>query len=186
MNRNLHPLLIIPAALVGFLAGRVTGKHKASRAPLPGVPFAAWESFIAVMSVAPKSHVSKRYKLGTFQMDARKLKDVGVMKTAVKGVYGDEAGVWMGAWTPPLTESAFLGSIPLQYAAFVRSMRAAAPKVSGLVGAVADGVKCSLSGLLGVSHVAGEAGVESWVRDPEVRRRFKATTDTFKRTNAIF
>lgn len=185
----MHPLLLLPAALIGFLAGAVASnkKSKGPQSPLPGVPLLAWERFIAVMAVAPRDHIDKRYKLGTFQMDARKLKDVGVMKTAQKGVYGDEAGVWMGAWTHPLTEASFLGSLPLQYAAFVRSMRAAAPKVSGFVGSVVDdGEEASLSGLLGVAHAAGEAGVESWVADEKIRRRFGKTTDTFRRTNRIF
>lgn len=185
----MHPLLLLPAALIGFFAGAVATnkKSKGPQSPLPGVPLLAWERFIAVMAVAPKGHIDKRYKLGMFQMDARKLKDVGVMKTAQKGVYGDESGVWMGAWSHPLTEAAFLGSLPLQYAAFVRSMKAAAPKVSGYVGAVVDGeVEATLSGLLGVAHAAGEAGVESWVADESVRRRFGKTTETFRRTNQIF
>jgi hypothetical protein len=186
-----HPLFLIPAAIVGFLFGtKATKKLSDSekKGPIPGfvIPIVAWERFIAIMAIAPKGNVSKRYKLGTFGMDARKLKDVGVMKTAVKGVYGDEDGVWLGAWTSPLTEEGFLGSMPLQYAAFVRSMRAAAPKVSGLVGKKVDGSVASLSGLLGVAHAAGEAGVESWVVDPEIRRRFGRTTEMFTRTNQVF
>lgn len=184
--KHIHPLFVLPVAAAGFLVGKLFGKKKHSRAPLTDVPFAAWESFVAVMTLAPKDHVSKRGKLGTFQMDARKLKDAGVMKTAVKGSFGDEQGVWIGAWTTPLTEKAFLGNMPLQYAAFVRSMRAAAPKVSGFVGAVVDGKPCTLSGLLGVSHVAGEAGVKSWVAEPSVRKRFSGTTKMFDRTNGIF
>lgn len=184
----MHPLFLIPAALAGFFLGSKVVKSNEKKGPLPGIviPIIAWERFIAIMAVHPKSHVGKRYKLGAFGMDARKLKDVGAMKTAVKGVYGDEDGVWLGAWAPPLTESAFLGSMPLQYAVFVRSMRAAAPKVSKHVGAKVDGSVASLSGLLGVAHAAGEAGVESWVADSEIRRRFGKTTETFARTNQVF
>lgn len=138
------------------------------------------------MVVAPKNHVSPRGKLGTFQMDARRLKDVGVVKAARKGMQGEEMGVWIGEWAAPLTRDAFLGSMPVQYAAFVRSMKAAAPKVSGFVGVDVDGATCSLSGLLGVAHAAGEAGVESWVVNPKVRRRFASTTEAFRRTNQIF
>lgn len=187
----MHPLFLIPAALAGFFLGaKASSKNetKIKKGPLPGlvIPIVAWERFIALMAIYPKDHVGKRYKLGTFGMDARKLKDVGVMKTAVKGIYGDEQGVWMGAWTQPLTESAFLGSMPLQYAAFVRSMRAAAPKVSGWVGKKVDDNVASLSGLLGVAHAAGEAGVESWVADPRIRHRFSKTTEAFTRTNGVF
>lgn len=187
----MHPLFLLPAALLGFITSSLLGSRKPKaddgpQSPLPGVPLAAWEKFVAIMAVYPKDHVDKRYRLGAFGMDARKLKDVGVLETAGKGVYGDEAGVWMGKWAPGLTEKAFLGSMPLQYAAFIRSMRAAAPKVSRHVGAVVDGSKCSLSGLLGVAHAAGEAGVQSWVADAQVRRRFGKTTEVWKKTNQIF
>jgi hypothetical protein len=185
---KMHPLLLVPASFLSFLVGaafmrRKEGDHKA---PLSGVPFLSWERFVAVMVMAPKDHVSKKGKLGTFQMDARRLKDIGAMKTAVKGFKNGEPGVWMGEWSEPLTETAFLGSMPLQYAAFVRSMRAAAPKVSGYVGVEVDGLPCSLSGLLGVSHAAGEAGVKSWVSDPKTRTRFAGTTELFRRANKIF
>lgn len=189
----MHPLFLLPAILAGFFAGAfTTGKKKPEVEITPlGLPLEPWERFVAVMAVYPKGHVDKRYKLGAFGMDARKLKDVGAMTTACKGVYGTEEGVWMGKWTPGLTEAAFLGSMPLQYAVFVRSMLAAAPKVSRFVGVLVVGVgaeerDCTLSGLLGVAHAAGEAGVESWVSDPAIRRRFKRTTDTFVRTNGIF
>lgn len=186
----MHPLFLLPAILAGFFAGTFTKKKPTvTIAPL-GLPVEAWESFVSVMAVYPKGHIDPRYKLGAFGMDARKLKDVGAMTTAVKGVYGTEDGVWMGSWAPGLTEAAFLGSMPVQYAVFVRSMKAAAPKVSKFVGVPVEGVgageRCTLSGLLGVAHAAGEAGVESWVSEPAIRRRFKRTTDTFVRTNGIF
>jgi hypothetical protein len=60
------------------------------------------------------------------------------------------------------------------------------PRVSKLVGADVGGVKCSLSGLLGVGHMAGASGVEGWVRDATVRAKFGKTTDTFNLTNGIF
>jgi hypothetical protein len=190
----MHPLLIIPAALLGFFAGVSSKSRKGlsmtphnPRAPLDNVPFMSWDRFVSVMVVGPKNNISKRGHLGAFGMDARRLKDVGAMVNARKGARNGEVGVWIGEWSPPLTEAGFLGSMPLQYAVFVREMRAAAPKVSGLVGEVVDGgVQCSLSGLLGVSHAAGEGGVESWVRDAATRKRFPGTTELFGRTNQIF
>lgn len=185
---------LIPATLGGFLLGRLfsatkpKGNDKPS--PLPGVLLGPWEGFVSVMATSPKEYVSPRYRLGAFQMDARRLKDIGFMASAGKGVYGDKAGVWVGEFLLPLTKDKFLGSMPLQYAAFVRSMRAAAPRVGKFVGARVEGgrgvVGCSLSGLLGVSHAAGEGGVESWVADASVRKRFPGTTERFDRTNGIF
>jgi hypothetical protein len=184
----MHPLFAIPVALLGYLLGRKaaekksTSKSGALGAPLDDVTLGAWEQFVAQMAWAPKERVGLKKKLGAFQIDARKLADVGAMTRAWKG----SDGSWTGDWSPGLTESAFLGSMPLQYAVFVRSMRAAAPKVSPLVGAKIDGKVASLSGLLGVSHVAGERGVSSFVKDADVRARFPATSEVFSRTNGIF
>lgn len=187
----MHPFLAIPVALVGFLLGKVTTKTSekdagGGRAPITGVPLGAWEEFVAQMAVAPKGHVSERGRMGTFQMDARKLADTGAMTRAWKGRRGTRDGIWVGEWSAGLTEKAFLESMPLQYAVFVRSMRTAAPKVSGLVGTEVDGKVASLSGLLGVSHAAGERGVGSFVSDPRIRARFPATATVFGRTNEIF
>lgn len=193
--RPLHPLFLLPASLLGFGLGSffsaygkraplALGPASSSRSKLiPEISSASWEKFVGVMCLAPKTHVSPKGRLGTFQMDARRLKDVGLMRTAEKGKRAGVSGVWVGQWLPPLTEDKFLGSMPLQYAAFVRSMAAAAPKVSGYVGREVVGVRCSLSGLLGVSHAAGEGGVESWVRGD---KRFPSTTEMFSRTNSIF
>lgn len=208
----MHPLLLIPTALLGFLLGKKTSQqHQASQpevktasgseSPESGkkakandrltrefakIDRAGWEEFVSAMETAPRNKISARYKLGAFQMDARRLADVGVMTSARKVSYGPEMGVWMGKWAEGLSEKDFLGSIPLQYAAFVRSIRATAPKVSKYVGTVVEDKTATLSGLLGVAHVAGVTGVESWVADPGVRRRFAATTGVFHRTNGIF
>ena len=182
--------LAIGTALLGYALGRRSGARASGSAgpaaPLPGVGASAWESFVARMATAQKGHVSERARLGTFQMDARRLADVGAMRRAWKGTRGGVAGVWVGEWCEGLTEDSFLGSMPLQYAVFVRSIRAAAPKVSPLVGSEVEEKKASLSGLLGVSHVAGIRGVEGFVMDPGVRARFPSTAEVFRRTNGIF
>jgi hypothetical protein len=206
----MHPLLSLPIALVGFFLGKKAAGPRgdasagvAEKEPahpelaakavrvktardLSQVDTAGWEEFVSVMESAPRDKISSRYKLGAFQMDARKLADVGAMTEARKVSYGPEMGVWMGKWAPGLSERAFLGSMPLQYAAFVRSVRATAPKVSQHVGKVVEGKTATLSGLLGVAHVAGIAGVASWVSEPAVRKRFASTTSMFHRTNGIF
>jgi len=194
----MHPILLIPAVLLGFFTGKSLARNtvrgdvgedttsEPTSVDLKGISVGNWERFVGLMAAHPKTTITPRGKLGAFSMDARRLKDVGFMVSAGKGRRGDQQGVWLGKWTPPLTEEAFLGSMPLQYAAFVRSMRSAAPKVSRLVGSEVDGAACSLSGLLGVCHVAGDTGVESWVANPDVRRRFSSTTQAFKRTNGIF
>lgn len=182
--------LVIGSALLGFAVGRLSNARKkkeaAGSSPIAGVAAEPWSSFVARMAVADKGHVGRKGKLGAFQMDARRLTDVGAMTRAWKGKREEEVGAWMGEWIAGLTEKEFLGNLPLQYAVFSRSMRAAAPKVSPLVGKVVDGKVASLSGLLGVSHVAGERGVEGFVMDRQVRTRFPSTAAVFSRTNGIF
>jgi hypothetical protein len=124
--------------------------------------------------------------MGAFGMDARRLTDVGLCSAPRKATVGSELGVWTAAWQRPLTKDRYLRSLPVQYAAFRRSMQLMVPKVAGFVGMDVDGKKCTLSGLLGVSHLAGQSGVESWVKDASVRKKFKQTTETFNLTNGIF
>ena len=192
--RTMNPLTLIPVGIFAFLGGAVFGRSRRGLSmitpkkgsPIDGVPLVKWERVITVMAVAPRRRMTPRCRLGTFGMDARRLADVGFMVAPRKATVGGEAGVWIGEWKKPLTTDKFLGSMPAQYVAFKRSMSRMIPKVSGFVGADVDGTKCSLSGLLGVGHMAGEAGVESWVKDPDIRRRFKSTTANFARTNGIF
>ena len=192
--RTMNPLILLPVGIFAFLGGAVFGRSRRGLSmtvpkkgsPIDGVPLLKWERFVTVMAVAPKQRRTPRCRLGTFGMDARRLADVGFMVAPRKSAVGGEAGVWIGEWKRPLTTEKFLGSMPAQYTAFKRSMTRMIPKVAGFVGVEVDGAKCSLSGLLGVGHLAGEAGVESWVKDPGVRKRFKSTTSNFVRTNGIF
>jgi hypothetical protein len=154
--------------------------------PLPGIPRLSWERFVTVMAVSPPQNVTPRQRMGMFGMDARRLVDVGFMVSAGKASVGGEQGVWCGKWHPPLTTEKFLASTPAQYEAFTRSAHRLAPRVQGLVGAIVDGQPCTLSGLLGAGHLAGEAGIASWVANPDTRKRFRATTQMFHRTNGIF
>jgi hypothetical protein len=187
------PILLVPVGIFAFLGGAAFGRSRRglsmtprTTSPLPGVPLLSWERFVTVMAVSPPRNVTPRRRMGMFGMDARRLADVGFMQEARKASVGGEQGVWVGKWHPPLTSEKFLASTPAQYEAFTRSSRLLAPRVQGLVGRVVDGQPCSLSGLLGVGHLAGEAGVAGWVADPGVRKRFRATTQAFHRTNGIF
>jgi hypothetical protein len=187
------PVVLIPVGIFAFLGGASFGRSRRglsmtprTTSPLPGVPLLSWERFVTVMVVSPPQSMTSRRRMGMFGMDARRLSDVGFMEEVRKGHVGGEQGVWVGKWRPPLTTEKFLASAPAQYEAFRRSAQRLAPKVQGLVGTLVDGQPCSLSGLLGVGHLAGEAGVAGWVADPRVRARFRATTQAFQRSNGIF
>jgi len=191
----MNSALMIPVGIFSFLGGALLGRSSRKglsmlpspkEGPLPGVPLVRWERFITIMAVAPKRQITPRGRMGMFGMDARRLADVNFMSKPRKVTMGSETGVWTGDWKDPLSQEAFLDSTPAQYEAFKRSMRQMAPKVAGFVGRPVDGVKATLSGLLGVGHLAGEAGVSGWMNDPETRRRFKATTDNFNRANGVF
>lgn len=191
--RQISSFLLLPVSVISFLGGAILGVNRKGMSMLPpekqgplGVPLLSWERFVAVMAVAPRNTVSSRGRMGAFGMDARRLADVGFMNRACKMTVGSETGVWVGEWKAPLSQEKFLENVPAQYEAFKRSMVKLAPVVNKHVGKEVEGKKASLSGLLGVGHMAGEAGVESWVKDPLVRKRFAGTTDRFHKTNGIF
>ena len=193
--KPISPILFLPVAIFSFLGGTLLGRGSrknlsmlppSKEGPLRGVPLLSWERFITIVAVAPKRTVTPRGRMGYFGLDARRLADVGFMTRPRKTSVDGETGVWTGEWKPPLSTEKFLGSTPAQYEAFKRSMRTMSPRVGAHVGCSVDGAKATLSGLLGVGHLAGEAGVESWVKNPDIRRRFKATTTNFTRTNGIF
>jgi hypothetical protein len=188
------PLALVPAAVFSFLGGISLGKSRKGLSmlppdrgsPLPGVSRGGWVRFVRVMVVSPKQAMTSRGRMGYFGLDARRLADVGFMRGARKATVGAETGVWTGEWVSPLTLEGFLGSAPAQHEALARSCRRLAPRVARHVGEVIDGRRASLSGLLAAGHLAGEAGIESWVSDPAVRKKFRATTANFHRANEIF
>jgi hypothetical protein len=192
--KDISPVALIPVGIFSFLGGAALFKSRKNlsmlppekQGPLPGVPIASWTRFISIMAIAPKKTVTPRGRMGAFGLDARRLSDVGFMEKPRKTTIGGETGVWTGDWKAPLTTEKFLDSTPAQYEAFKRSMKLMAPKVGSFVGADIDGVPATLSGLLGVGHLAGEAGVESWVKNPDIRKKFKATSVNFNKTNNIF
>jgi len=145
-----------------------------------------WTRFVRAMARNPSDHASPRGRYGMFGMDMRGLADVGMASKVRKGERNGECGVWIGDWAPPLSEKVYVASRPVQYESFKRSMVRLAPKAQKYVGTKVDGVACSLSGLLGVGHHAGESGIESWVKNPAVRQKFSATTKTFNLVNGIF
>ena len=187
------PLALIPVGIFAFLGGAALGRSRRglsmtprTASPLPGVPLLSWERFVTVMAVSPPAQVTPRRRMGMFGLDARRLADVGFMEGARKSSVGGVDGVWVASWRPPLTTERFLASTPAQYEAFRRSCVRMAPKIQGYVGVVVDGQPCTLSGLLGVGHLAGELGVSGWVTNPGVREKFRATSKMFSKTNGIF
>lgn len=190
----MHPLYTIPIGVGSFLLGVISTNSrkglsmlpKRPQSPLKGVTFVLWTRYVDRMARHPRNFNSPRGRMGAFGMDARRLCDIGFAESPRKTTIGRETGVWTADFRMPISKEIYLASLPLQYASFKKSMRKMQPKAVQFVGCEVDGQPCTLSGLLGVGHLAGEAGIESWVKDPKIRQRFKATTDTFKLVNGIF
>jgi hypothetical protein len=183
--------IAIPLGIIAFLSGigvaaRGGSRGTAQDSPVKGVVFVRWLRFTRIMAKSPLSHDAPNGRMGAFGLHPRRLADVGLVQAPHKVTVGDDVGVWTAAWRPPLSKELFLKSPPIQYEAFKRSVVDMVPKVSGLVGTDVGGVKCTLSGLLGVGHQAGVAGVDGWVKDSKVREKFGKTTATFHLTNGIF
>lgn len=159
---------------------------KPQMSPIRGIVLVRWTRFVTTMARNPASYASPRGRYGMFGMDMRRLSDVGFAQKPRKGSMNGEVGVWVGEWASPLTEKIYTASKPIQYESFKRSMVRLAPKARQYVGAVVDGKVCSLSGLLGVGHHAGESGIASWVKNPDIRKKFSTTSATFNNTNGMF
>ena len=183
--------IAIPVGIIAFLTGVGVAARGGSRgstqdSPVKGVVFVRWLRFTRTMARHPLSHEAPGGRMGAFGRHPRRLSDVGLVQAPHKVAVGGDVGVWTAAWRPPLSKELFLKSPPIQYEAFKRSVVDMVPKVSGFIGTDVNGVKCTLSGLLGVGHMAGVAGVEGWVKDPKVREKFRKTTEAFTLTNGIF
>jgi hypothetical protein len=137
------------------------------------------------MARHPRNYDSSGH-LGAWGMTARGLHDAGLVDAPKKVTIGRDVGIWSGEWRKPLSKDVFLRSLPIQSRAFTLATQKLVPAATPLVGAVVDGKSASLSGLLGVGHVAGAAGMVDWVRNPVSRKKFARTTETFNLTNGIF
>lgn len=183
--------VVLPVSLVSLLvgAGLATGRRGLTMlktSPVPGILIVKWVRFTSLMARHPKNYSSPRGHYGMFGTDMRSLVDVGFADDPCKIVVGAETGVWDAKFRAPLTKTKFLASGPAQYEAFRRKTVHLLPSAAPHVGSTVDGVKCTLSGLLGVGHYSGAAGIQSWVQSPTVRKKFEKTTAAFHLTNGVF
>ena len=191
---------LIPVGIVALLIGAALGTGRKGLTMLPeglrpeglrpespvrGILIVRWTRFHRLMARHPRDYDSAGH-LGAWGMTARGLHDAGLVDAPKKTAVGREVGIWSGEWKKPLSKEKFLGSLPLQSRAFELATEKLVPAAAPHVGAVVDGKTCSLSGLLGVGHAAGAAGLVDWVRNPASRQKFKRTTETFNLTNGIF
>jgi hypothetical protein len=181
---------LIPVGIVAFLVGAAlgTGRRGLSmipKSPVRGILIVRWTRFHRLMARHPR-HYDSAGHLGAWGMNARSLYDAGLVDAPKKVTIGRDVGIWSGEWKRPLTKEMFLGSLPIQSRAFELATEKLVPVAAPHVGAIIDGKMASLSGLLGVGHVAGAAGMADWVKNPASRTKFARTTETFNLTNGVF
>ena len=181
---------LIPVGLIALLVGAALGTGRRGLTMLPespvrGIVIIRWRRFHRLMARHPRGYDLSGH-LGAWGMNARSLHDAGLVDAPKKVTVGRDVGVWSGEWRAPLTKGKFLASLPLQSRAFELATQKLVPTATPLVGTLVDGKPASLSGLLGVGHMAGAAGVVDWVKNPASRKKFAKTTETFNLTNGIF
>jgi hypothetical protein len=160
--------------------------------PIPGVTDKQWSSFVGLFKGTTVDEVSPAYCLGIFNIGFRRLLELGLAYDVKQGTHEGKT-VWMGKLKPPMTMKGFLNNPVLQYRVFAKDMRDRAAliqkeyaKVIGTELPGLEGIKVSLSGLLGVIKLAGTKGFHGWVTDPKQREKFAHTTTAFKTANGLF
>lgn len=159
--------------------------------PLPGTDPGDWEKFSSALKSNMAPDAAERGRVGSYAISMRRLADLGIVKNAKKvPVPGDSRkDTWRADWTGT-TQQKFLGDEGLQQEVLARSLRDYADQIrnkySAAIGKPLGDDVVTLSGLLGVAHVAGLRGLESWLRSGDERQKFSGTTKVFEATNGIF
>ncbi len=108
------------------------------------------------------------------------------MKNPKKG----EDKKWTAEWVAPMTKEKFVASGKVQYGTFIASIRKYIPAVckdfGKYVGQKIAGKKMTLSGLLALTHRAGFKGAAGWLENPEQRKKFPHTTETYLKATGAF
>lgn len=162
--------------------------------PWKDVSDSAWTRFAtAVAEGHAVSEVNPRGFFGIFQLGVRRLCDLSVMSSPrsrnEKGADGQNIRIWEGTWL--ISKENFFSDAKLQYDLFAKSMElyrnVIAEKYKQVVGLeIFPGQKATLSGLLGIAHMAGSEGMHKWLTQSDIRQKFSWVTEAFKKTNGIF
>lgn len=177
-------LEIVPKLVLVDASARPSARLVKSE--IPNVSDEAWTRFVFAMKTAQPGAISASNALGMFEMKARRLADLGLVKDIKRARSPLGRLMWVGEFVAPLTQRDFLSKSAIQYQAFVDSMRS---YIDGLcAGTVAkpDGgfpAGMTLSGALAVLHRGGPNGLKSWNSEDD---RFEDTVALFERVNGIF
>lgn len=152
--------------------------------PISGVSSTQWLKFMEALKSGRAANAEEAGRIGDFAISVRRLADLGIVQNPKKTKTS-----WDAEWTN-ISKEKFTGSPELQEQALAKSLGDYAGKIrTDYVKAIGKSVNdkpITLSGLLGVAHVAGIKGLETWLRDGKVREKFPGTTKLFETTNGIF
>ena len=157
------------------------GNEAALESELPGVTNEAWTRFVEGMISAKADYVSPYNAVGMFQMSARRLADLGVVRKLVKRKSPTGKQVWVAVFVPPLTDKKFLRSPKKQYRIFVESVRNYAGRIAAAL--IEKDPAMSLSGALAILQRCGPSGLETWKDEND---RFPATQAAYDKVAGLF
>lgn len=153
--------------------------------PIPEASASAWWAYFKGSRRWPiDSYVNgpKEEAFGAFHFGTRTLADLGLM------VIKSQNGRVVGEWVPPLTRARFLSEPALQYAAFAKQAKAHRSAIlarhKSSIGKELEGMKVTLSGMMGLSQSWGLGTLAKWLAEPATRK--PDTTALVRRYTGIF
>jgi hypothetical protein len=130
------------------------------QSPLKGVPSHVWTLFVWAMDVQPMAAISDSGGLGSYDMRARRLVELGyasgLRSTRTKAGRQVRVCDFMLPWT----QARFLADPMAQYTALAQSMRLYYDALHE--GRLTPVKGASMAGMLGALHRGGRGALESW------------------------
>lgn len=141
--------------------------------PIPGVPDDAWSTFCGQLERESPSFQSQRH-VGRYRHRKDRLAEIGMDPDSIVGS-PDAQDQALAADLLDAHKHLTASGILRQHVGRPISI----PDVDGTI-------PLTLSGVLGISAVAGLEGCAGWLENKADRKRFPHTTQTFLRTNGAF
>lgn len=131
---------------------------KGPDSPLEGVSSAAWQRFVAGLEIQGMSDVSESGGLGSYDVRARRLVELGYARNLRRDTIGKRQ-VYLCDFVLPWTQKRFLSDPVAQYAVLVKSMRAYYNALSS--GELQKPQNISMAGALAILHVGGRGALRN-------------------------
>lgn len=170
------------SAVMKYVDDNVLDAYSSLPSALPDVSDGAWAEFVRRMARASLDAVSEANALGMFELQVRRLADLGYVDSKSVARRQSRRGrtIWVARFIAPMTCAKFLRSPQAQYRAFCRSMIDYATKMSD--GVIVRPARMQLAAPLAILHRAGPHGLVSWSRGdrrPETEALVKRVEELF-------